>query len=513
MQAKCAIIKQLCHNLPAEENRDTRITFEKVILLEHKRHMSWLAAGLLSGLIAVMLLSGCSSEAVNGASFAKPLKTVASVTDLSFYKSPYDGVVMDGVSALDVDLSGMSQEQARAEIEQASDAYLQNLVITLNYNDSTWSYSAADLGYSMDVDSMVSKVWSYAHNGNAAKDKEDMAKKADGIQIGPELVRNEEVISQKVTDIASSTDKPMVDAAVTFQSDGTATVSDSQTGYELNQSVTKAQIEQGVEKEDSEKTFSLVVAEIAPKYTKESLDTSYTLLSEFTTYYYEGETDRNKNLATAASKINGTILMPGDQFNFGDTVSPVTYEEGYADANTIINGVYVPSIGGGLCQVSTTLYNAVVYAELQVDERNEHAYPAHYVPYGMDAMVSVPFYYNMKFTNDSGYPVYLTMTCSGGAITARIYGHEIHDPSRQISFDYEVTGYTDPGEDQYIVDETLPAGTKQLIQSATKGLSVDVYKTVTEKGQTTKELFSHSDYEASPNVYKVGPGTVTDAGN
>lgn len=189
-----------------------------------------------------------------------------------------------------------------------------------------------------------------------------------------------------------------------------------------------------------------------------------TVLGSFPTYY-GGAYNRNKNVERAASLINNAVVPPGEVFSFNDRVGRRTVANGFFTAPEYANGQTVQGIGGGTCQVSTTLYGAVLYADMDIVSRTEHMFTVGYAPLGQDATVadgSLDF----KFRNSSDYPIKITTTTSGGKITVNILG-TAWDPAKKVELRHAVSRGTNTyvsskrlvydGEGNLIKTETLPS--------------------------------------------------------
>ncbi len=145
------------------------------------------------------------------------------------------------------------------------------------------------------------------------------------------------------------------------------------------------------------------------------------LISEFSTKYSQSQKDRTTNLKLAAEKINGTVLMPGEVFSYNTVVGKRTIDAGYKEAKIYVNGEVVDGLGGGICQVSSTLYNAVLYANLEIVERRNHQFVPSYAGAGLDATVvygSIDF----QFKNTRNYPIKIQCSVDRGICNFQIYG-------------------------------------------------------------------------------------------
>ena len=204
--------------------------------------------------------------------------------------------------------------------------------------------------------------------------------------------------------------------------------------------------------------------EIPLKYTAPSVTTNMIgteafpdLLAKFSTNYNARDTDRTTNLRLAAEKINGTVLMPGETFSYNTVVGERTIAAGYKEAAMYQNGEVVDGLGGGICQISTTLYNAVLYSNLEIVERRNHQFVPSYASAGRDATVvygSIDF----KFKNTRNYPVKILCTVSGGVAKCEIYGLK-----ENPDYDVEITS--------------------RVTETTATSIKSETYKTVRQNGQ------------------------------
>lgn len=236
-------------------------------------------------------------------------------------------------------------------------------------------------------------------------------------------------------------------------------------------------------KENTEKIIPIEL--VAPKLTAEDIRKNLfkdTLYTAYSSYKNDTVTNRNRteNLRLASSKINGKILAPGEVFSFNETVGKRTIEAGYKDAMVFKNGKVIPDIGGGICQVSSTLYNAVLYADLEVVERRNHMFVVSYVPYGLDSTV----YYgqtDFRFKNSTNWPIMIKswMTQDNKLYFSIIGTNET--PNKTVEMQSEIIK-TIPYTTNYTDDPNLPEGETKVIQTGYNGYVVDTYKIIKENG-------------------------------
>lgn len=209
---------------------------------------------------------------------------------------------------------------------------------------------------------------------------------------------------------------------------------------------------------------------------------------------------RGINIRLAARAIDGTVLFPGEEFSFNDVVGPRTPQKGYVIAHVYSEGRITNGYGGGICQVSTTLYNAALLANLQITERHNHMFTVSYVPLGMDAAVSYG-YADLKFKNNTNYPIRIDASVSdSNVLTFRIVGTNLY-PDVKVKLISRVVSVT-RATTQYIDDPNLPAGTEVVVDKGMDGAVVDTYVQV----YNGKDLLK--DYKIHQSVYRMLPRKV-----
>jgi len=167
---------------------------------------------------------------------------------------------------------------------------------------------------------------------------------------------------------------------------------------------------------------SLHVRRIAPRRTEAAVKKDTVKISSFTTYFNADDRGRSENIALAAARIDGTVIRPNEEFSFNGMVGKRTKENGFKEAKIIQDGQFIAGIGGGVCQASTTLYNAAVLAGLKITARRSHSLAVHYVDPSRDAMVSSSS--DFRFKNPKTYPVYLSAKVRGDGLTVTFYGRD-----------------------------------------------------------------------------------------
>lgn len=230
------------------------------------------------------------------------------------------------------------------------------------------------------------------------------------------------------------------------------------------------------------------------------------VLSEFSTNYNAGAVARTKNLQIAAGKIDGTIVMPGEEFSFNKVVGKRTVQDGYQNAPVYENGKVVDGLAGGICQISTTLYNAALLANLEITDRRNHNFVSTYVEAGRDATV-VYGSQDLKFKNTRQYPIQINCSVSGGVAYFCIKGIK-EETEYDVRILTSVTGTTPFGE-EIEEDPSLEPGTKQVVQAGHNGSRVASYRILYLDGnEVSRTLLYNDTYLVMNRIVKVAPETA-----
>ncbi|MEH7238500.1 VanW family protein [Bacillus sp. JJ1562] len=229
--------------------------------------------------------------------------------------------------------------------------------------------------------------------------------------------QNEEVFKEKAiqlaSDLAATIDRPM--KPVKLSASGELQGGESQMILKEDELVTRI-----LDDSIFNKQVVLPIEETNPNVTQDQVQgINDVVLGTFTTYFDPSVTGRNFNISKSANEVNDVVLGPGDRFSFNNVVGNGSKENGYALATVIVNQEFVPGYGGGICQTSSTLYNAVAKAGLEIIQLHHHSKPVGYVPLGQDATVAYP-YLDFKFANNRPYPVVLKTTVNASSITVEV---------------------------------------------------------------------------------------------
>lgn len=232
------------------------------------------------------------------------------------------------------------------------------------------------------------------------------------------------------------------------------------------------------------------------------------IIGEMTTEFDTGYVTRAHNIRLAAGNLNGVELLPGEDFSFNGNNGDITLDKGYQVATGYYNGEVSESVGGGVCQVSSTLYSAVLFADLKVVKRTNHSLPVAYLPLGQDAAISYPSL-DFKFRNSSDSPIKITAEVNGGKLTVRIHGQK-SDDFTEIKIVNNTLSVLEP-KTREVVDNDLKPGERITSKSGARGYVVESYKVVYKDGvEIRRDALGKSTYRAQDRVVRVGPEATVD---
>jgi len=268
--------------------------------------------------------------------------------------------------------------------------------------------------------------------------------------------------------------------------------------------VSLSEIEEKIALLNDGKEIALTSKSILPEYTYEKLSEKLFTkeLASYKSTYSTSAKGRAYNLSRAANSVNGTILMPGDVFSYNDTIGNPSLANGYKIAPVYANGKESTGVGGGVCQISSTLYSAVLYANLEIVERRNHSLTVAYVPKGQDATVAYGAV-DFKFKNNTPYPIRIDAVASGGVCTVKIIGGA-PDVDTTVKVINSVNQTISPTVTE-IIDPTKPADYRKVTEKGKTGYKVSSVRVVYENGvEVKREQLTSSYYRMLPSEVTVG---------
>lgn len=426
----------------------------------------------------------------------------------SAYVLAVDGqeqTISEGIYIGSLDVGGMTVSEASRELKESVQEK-KSEEVTVQVDKKKVTTTLEELGYSCDVEHFVEQAYNYGRTGDIIKRYKDMQDvKQDKVVIELAFQLDSKKVENFVEEECAVYDVEAQDAKL-LRKNGRFQIEEATDGRVVVVDETADKIEKTIASQwvDGGITIDAVMNDTTPKYDSSHLDECKDVLGSYSTSFASSDNARSQNLVNAASLLNGYTIYPGEQFSVADHLVPFTEDNGYQVSKAYSNGQVVDSVGGGVCQAATTLYNALLKAELQVDERYNHSMIVGYVKPSMDAAISEG-YKDLKFSNNTDSPIYLEAYTANRSIYFTIYGKETRDPDRTVEYESETIETIEPGEDKVTVDPSLPEDYFAVTQSAHVGYKARLWKIVYENGkQVSKEQVNSSYYAAEPRYVTKG---------
>ena len=423
----------------------------------------------------------------------------------------YSGTHINGV-----DVSGLTKAEASEELGRKLNENKDNLQITLKSGDKTWSIYGKDFELVGNFDDSLDNVLSYGREGNIFQKKKIENKiKNEGLYVNLPYQTLYGGVNAQIDEIISQIEKEPIEASVVFQpeSEEMFSVSEGYNGLKVDRTSLDEALNEAFKSGDSY-TINIPFVEIVPEKDLDNLLENIVLRSSFSTNYSKSTENRKCNIKLALSKFNGMIVEPSQEVSFNNTTGARGANNGYKDAKIIFNGSYVSGVGGGVCQASTTLYNALVLADIEVKEANHHTLPASYVPLSFDAMVSEG-YADLVFVNNLDSPIYIKTYGDENNITVEIYGQPLEE-GVEIKTRSELVKVLPHNGDKIVEDsegkysnKVIYKGEYYRLKYPQEGYESKGYVQYYKNGELTEEKeIRHDFYPAQNGVIVEGCATM-----
>ena len=417
--------------------------------------------------------------------------------------------ISEGIYIGNIDVSGKTAGEAKQDVEAYIEE-LKGLTVTFQVMDGNQvETTIGDLGFSWANQDVVQDAVALGKKGNIIqryKALQDLRHENKVFELAYDFDR--ELIRGVLTEQCEEYNTEARDAVLTREN-GVFSVIPGQSGYVIDE---EASLNQIYDYLMNEWDFGDVSVEVAakvqePRGTEEELLQVKDVLGTVTTSYSTSGSSRSANVSNGCSLIAGTTLYPGDEFSTYEAVSPFSVDNGYYMAGSYMNGQVVDSLGGGICQVSTTLYNAVLLSELEVTERHNHSMIVTYVDPSADAAIAESAGKDFKFINNTEHPIYIDGYCENKNITFTIYGVETRPANREVIYESEVLSVINPDHEVIYTNVAMPIG-QVVTQSAHIGYKAQLWKIVKENGtEVSREQINSSSYKMVPRTATVGLST------
>lgn len=433
--------------------------------------------------------------------------------------SIYNNIFVNNIA-----IGGLSKEEALQKLEiDLQEPFGQNIITFRIDTDTTYDFTYEQLGVRYNIEDIVDKAYDYGkESGKSVSERfeEYTDLQQQGKYFDTEF--EESVDKEKIKEaISVLSDKVYIAPknATAERKNGSFSITPEENGREFDIDRAAEMVEeliltgQGKGAEiivPTKEVIDVPTNEIQADYTSESFAQMKDLIGTYSTKYTgSGTQGRVINMRVAASRMNGVIIYPGEVFSTNATFGESTPENGYKLAGAYLNGKVIDDYGGGVCQVSSTLYNAVLRAELSITERQNHSMPVAYVPRGFDATLAGN-YIDFKFKNSTDIPVYIESYLTNNQVVVNLYGKEIHNSGRTLKFENALISEQQPGPEKVTYNDKLAEGERKVTTTAMTGTTYKTYKLVYENGKLLEKVeLATSKYKARAAEVMVGTGKAS----
>lgn len=404
------------------------------------------------------------------------------------------GAVIHGLTVDGVDAGGMTAADLAALVSAKNEALAsRTLTVRRGAVEETWTF--AELGVRMDAEKETARLLAAGRGGDLLSDWADQWKALlTGAEAHLAISYDAEALQARIRALAARYAAPPEAARPQIAGDGSVTFPEPKPHLEINGEALRQAADAQLLSGRSGAVEIPVTAEKFSSFTEEQRARIDRVLGAYTTYF-SMDPNRSGNIERAARSVDGWLLQPGEMFSFNGATGLRTRANGYLDAPVFLDGKLVPDAGGGVCQVSTTLFNAVLLAGLEVTERTCHFAPVAYAPLGRDATVA-DNYLDFRFVNNLAHPVYLCAVYEPGAVTIYVLGNHEDEP-QYVAF-AETERKTLPHKTVYRADPAQAEAKKT--EAGNDGCDVTVVRTVTRRDGSAWTDSFRSVYDAVDTV-------------
>lgn len=419
----------------------------------------------------------------------------------------YDNTRINGI-----DVGGMSVAEAENVVLTNMLDNKKDVEIELSCKGKTWTLSGNDFEVYNKVRPVVAKMLKYGRDGNFFQNLSKSKKiKKEGKDFQVSYVCVLANINEKIDEIISEVEQESRAANLVFEpnKENPFSVDEGQSAILVNRDKLLQEIDNALLIGTKAK-IEIPIIEIEDQIDLDELKNSVVKRAEFVTSYEKSGKDRKNNIRKALSSFNGMIVEPNQTVSFNETTGARTEEAGYSNAHIIVGGVYVDGVGGGVCQASTTLYNALLLADIDILSVNHHSLPASYVPLSQDAMVSGD-YSDLVFQNNLESPIYIKTVCDDKNVKVEVYGQKFEE-GESVAVRSELVKVLPHGGDRIVKDQKGEYSNKILykgeylrIKYPREGYESKAYLQRFKNGELVDEKeIRHDFYQAQDGIVMEG---------
>lgn len=404
--------------------------------------------------------------------------------------------IYPGVHVGGADLSNMTVTQA-GQLMSLRAAEFAARKVALRYAGESLSVTPADLGAEVDIDASVEAAHRVGRQGNLFRRlAEALRARRRPVELPIAYHFDKEAASEFLHKTAGAIDRAPIDARPVVSGE-TIAIESEKPGIRLDIDRSMVRVVRAVNSGDTD--IQLVVETAAPKLSAADFAGIDGIVGSYSTPYHSYERDRSHNLRVACRALNGTLLKPGEIFSYNKVVGPRDKKHGFRDAKMFVERRVESGMGGGVCQVSSTIYNAALLAGLEIVKRSRHSRPVVYAPIGRDATVAPSI--DLKFRNNTDTAIYISASVGQRTVNVSVFGRK--QEGREVEIVAQGHGVIGPRTVTQ-VDGGLQAGDRVVKQGGRSGHRVSVYRIVKEYGQeVSRELVSRDYYPPESRIVAV----------
>ncbi|MBP2627670.1 MAG: VanW family protein [Firmicutes bacterium] len=412
-----------------------------------------------------------------------------------FTDNIYTGVIIGNIP-----VGGLSVDEARNKIIATFQDQISKSTINVSYENETWSIAPKDIELNINADDLVMQAHNVGRTGNIINILKERYLAVNGGYTVPLTQNyNHDKLYALLTNISKYIDRNPQNASLVYNNK-TIHVTPEIWGQQVDLPTSLTDITNKLSS-GIPVNSKLIVHQKPPSIVSQDFADIDNLIAEYTTQFNPNDEKRYQNIAIAAKNINNTLVHPGEIFSFNQSVGPRLPEYGYKEAPVLVDGKLLLDWGGGVCQVSTTLYNTALLADMDIEERTSHFKPPSYVPLGQDAAVADNLL-DFKFKNSSPCNIYITSEVFNNRITVSIFGKNFPNPAEiQIESTSKTLGYNTLIKQ----DNSLSLG-KEIVESVgQKGFAVTTYRVKMMNGQEiSRENLSSDEFKPEDRIIRIG---------
>ncbi|QTE72462.1 VanW family protein [Clostridiales bacterium FE2011] len=432
-------------------------------------------------------------------------------------KEVYTGKIYPGVYIDDEHVGGLTKEEAIRKISSLHNDASGAFDITVSVGNESWHVNSERVPVSRNTEEIVEKAWAVGRSntsglkGGAVTPFQEHVNQVADLRTHPSTFATKqdydhEALRNLTDGIVNYVNRDPVNSMVySFDfNTKTFTFTDDQPGARIDPDQLYAQLTQELDSRTTQKELRVVPEKVIADLTKAELMNSFGLISAYTTNTTKDK-NRNTNIELSARAISGITVQPDEIFSFNGATGERTAAKGYKEAPAISGGQSKDEVGGGVCQTSSTLFNAVVRADLEIIERNAHAWPSSYIEKGFDATVNWPGL-DFKFRNNTNQPIFIVAGYSNRQVTVNIYGMSL-GPGVKIDLESElVRTIPQPEGINYVINTSLAPGETKKTVTGRKGYEVNTWKVWYQGDREIKrEVLFKTTYKAYQETVEYNP--------